>query len=120
MIKQRLFELQSSCGILPLRPDDGQLGLCHSHLGAGDIFIALRKDPDLASLDKLVRPVMIVSPNLSATELFRRFHRGDSLATGEGFGLGLAIVKRICEQAGWKVSIERRAEGGTRVLLALI
>jgi signal transduction histidine kinase len=53
-------------------------------------------------------------------ELFRRFRRGDSLATGEGFGLGLAIVKRICEQAGWKVSIERRAEGGTRVLLALI
>ena len=53
-------------------------------------------------------------------ELFRRFRRGDSLAMGEGFGLGLAIVKRICEQAGWKVSIERRAEGGTRVLLALI
>ena len=53
-------------------------------------------------------------------ELFRRVRRGDSLATGEGFGLGLAIVKRICEQAGWKVSIERRAEGGTRVLLALI
>ena len=53
-------------------------------------------------------------------ELFLRFRRGDSLATGEGFGLGLAIVKRICEQAGWKVSIERRAEGGTRVLLALI
>ena len=53
-------------------------------------------------------------------ELFRRFRRGDSLGTVEGFGLGLAIVKRICEQAGWKVSIERRAEGGTRVLLALI
>lgn len=53
-------------------------------------------------------------------ELFRRFRRGDSLVTGDGFGLGLAIVKRICEQAGWKVSIERRTEGGTRVLLALI
>ena len=53
-------------------------------------------------------------------ELFRRFRRGDSLGTVEGFGLGLAIVKRICEQAGWKVSIERRAECGTRVLLALI
>jgi signal transduction histidine kinase len=39
---------------------------------------------------------------------------------GEGFGLGLAIVKRICEQAGWHISIEPRAEGGTRVLLALI
>jgi len=53
-------------------------------------------------------------------ELFRRFSRGDSLGTGEGFGLGLAIVKRICEQAGWQVSIEPRAGGGTRVLLALI
>ncbi len=53
-------------------------------------------------------------------ELFRRFHRGDDARGGDGFGLGLAIVKRICEQAGWKIGIERRAEGGTRVLLALI
>lgn len=41
-----------------------------------DIFIALRKDPDLKSLDKLVRPVIVVSPNISATELFRRFRQG--------------------------------------------
>jgi signal transduction histidine kinase len=53
-------------------------------------------------------------------ELFRRFRRGDVRGAGEGFGLGLAIVKRICEQAGWRISIEPRAEGGTRVLLALI
>ncbi|GIK24438.1 MAG: two-component sensor histidine kinase [Betaproteobacteria bacterium] len=53
-------------------------------------------------------------------ELFRRFRRGDVRGSGEGFGLGLAIVKRICEQAGWRISIEPRAEGGTRVLLALI
>lgn len=53
-------------------------------------------------------------------ELFRRFRRGDVRGVGEGFGLGLAIVKRICEQAGWHISIEPRAEGGTRVLLALI
>lgn len=51
-------------------------------------------------------------------ELFRRFHRGD-VSGGDGFGLGLAIVKRICEQAGWRVGIERREEGGTRVFLAL-
>lgn len=51
-------------------------------------------------------------------ELFQRFRRGDS-HSGEGFGLGLAIVKRICEQAGWRIRIEPRAEGGTRVLLAL-
>lgn len=52
-------------------------------------------------------------------ELFRRFHRGDARG-GDGFGLGLAIVKRICEQAGWKISVEPREEGGTRVSLALI
>ena len=51
-------------------------------------------------------------------EMFRRFRRGDS-HSGEGFGLGLAIVKRICEQAGWRIGIEPRAEGGTRVLLTL-
>ena len=53
-------------------------------------------------------------------ELFRRFRRGDVRGAGDGFGLGLAIVKRICEQAGWRISIELRAEGGTRVLLDLI
>jgi signal transduction histidine kinase len=52
-------------------------------------------------------------------ELFRRFHRGDARG-GDGFGLGLAIVKRICEQAGWTISVEAREEGGTRVKLALI
>lgn len=52
-------------------------------------------------------------------ELFRRFHRGDARG-GDGFGLGLSIVKRICEQAGWQISVEPREEGGTRVRLALI
>lgn len=51
-------------------------------------------------------------------ELFRRFHRGDARG-GDGFGLGLAIVKRICEQAGWRISVEPREEGGTRVRLGL-
>ncbi|MBV2234849.1 MAG: hemolysin family protein [Sterolibacterium sp.] len=41
-----------------------------------DIFLALQKDPALASLDKLVRPVEVVSPQLPATALFRRFQRG--------------------------------------------
>lgn len=51
-------------------------------------------------------------------ELFRRFRRGDA-RSGDGYGLGLAIVKRICEQVGWRIGIEPRAEGGTRVLLTL-
>jgi signal transduction histidine kinase len=52
-------------------------------------------------------------------ELFRRFHRGDARG-GDGYGLGLAIVKRICEQAGWTISVEPRDEGGTRINLVLI
>jgi len=51
-------------------------------------------------------------------ELFRRFRRGDA-RSGDGYGLGLAIVKRICEQVGWRIGIEPRPEGGTRVLLTL-
>jgi len=51
-------------------------------------------------------------------DLFRRFRRGDS-RSGEGYGLGLAIVKRICEQIGWRIGIEPRPEGGTRVMLTL-
>ncbi len=52
-------------------------------------------------------------------ELFRRFHRGDARG-GDGYGLGLAIVKRICEQAGWKIAVEARDGGGTRITLILI
>jgi len=52
-------------------------------------------------------------------ELFRRFRRGDARGS-DGFGLGLSIVKRICEQAGWRISVEPREEGGTRVRLGLI
>ncbi len=52
-------------------------------------------------------------------ELFRRFRRGDA-RSGDGFGLGLAIVKRICEQLGWRIGIEPRPGGGTRVLLSLV
>jgi CBS domain containing-hemolysin-like protein len=41
-----------------------------------DVFIALQKTPDLATLDKLVRPAQVISPRLPATELFRRFRQG--------------------------------------------
>lgn len=41
-----------------------------------DVFITLQKSPALESLDKQVRPVLVVSPKLPATELFRRFRQG--------------------------------------------
>lgn len=64
-----------------------------------DIFIALRRDPDLQSLDKLVRPVIIVSPSLSATELFRRFRLGAPhfavVAYNDGHPLGFITLDNL-------------------------
>jgi len=42
-----------------------------------DVFIAMRSGEPLPNLDSLVRPVLTVSPVLSATELFRRFREGN-------------------------------------------
>jgi len=41
-----------------------------------DLFIAMQQGPDLIGLEKLVRPIQVVSPRLPATELFRRFRQG--------------------------------------------
>lgn len=37
----------------------------------------------------------------------------------KGFGLGLPIVNRICEQMGWKLSIESQKGEGTKVTLTV-
>jgi CBS domain containing-hemolysin-like protein len=64
-----------------------------------DIFIALRREPNLQSLDKLVRPVLIVSPSLSATELFRRFRHGAPhfavVAYHDGHPLGFITLDNL-------------------------
>lgn len=41
-----------------------------------DVFIALQKSPSLESLEKLVRPALVVSPRMPAMEIFRRFRQG--------------------------------------------
>ncbi len=51
-------------------------GLVIGVLHLKDIFIALQRSEELTSLDDLVRPVQIVSPNESAMALFRRFREG--------------------------------------------
>lgn len=57
----------------PYLNENGQVeGVIHLK----DIFFALRTGAPLASLDPLVRPVLTVSPGLSATALFRRFRQG--------------------------------------------
>lgn len=57
----------------PYLDADGRvLGVIHLK----DVFIALRSGEALANLDALVRPVLCVTPTMSATELFRRFREG--------------------------------------------
>lgn len=51
-------------------------GLVIGVLHLKDIFIALQRREELTSLDDLVRPVQLVSPNESAMALFRRFREG--------------------------------------------
>ncbi len=45
--------------------------------------------------------------------------QGTSTGGGDGFGLGLSIVERICEAAGWHLTIDSAPGRGTRVALAI-
>lgn len=49
--------------------------------------------------------------------LTERFYRGSEVTQG-GSGLGLAIVARIAQLHGARLSLENRAEGGLRAMLA--
>ena len=49
----------------------------------------------------------------------RGVHRTTDRAAGSGFGLGLAIVKRIVDGHGGTVTVEDRAGGGARFMVAL-
>ncbi|MFA6014988.1 MAG: hemolysin family protein [Gallionellaceae bacterium] len=64
-----------------------------------DIFIAIRKNPNLKTLDKLARPIVVVSPSASATELFRRFRLGAPhfavVAYSDGHPLGFITLDNL-------------------------
>lgn len=54
-------------------------------------------------------------PGIAPEELgriFEPFQRGRH-ARGEGLGLGLSLVRRVCAQAGWSVTAEALAAGGS-------
>ena len=54
-------------------------------------------------------------PGIASEELgriFEPFQRGRH-ARGEGLGLGLSLVRRVCAQAGWSVTAEALAAGGS-------
>lgn len=56
----------------------------------------------------------------SLKRIFEPFYRADRHSNDvKGFGLGLSIVKRICEQLGWKISINSKPKTGTKVTLSL-
>ncbi|RPH65743.1 MAG: sensor histidine kinase [Burkholderiales bacterium] len=45
--------------------------------------------------------------------------RGTDGEGGNGLGLGLSIVERICEAAGWRITIDSDPARGTRVAIAI-
>lgn len=52
--------------------------------------------------------------------LFKKFYRGQKSAqAGKGTGLGLSIVRGIVESHGGHVSVDNRAEGGSRFCVEL-
>ena len=57
----------------PVVASDGQvIGIIHIK----DIFIAMTKNGDFTDIQSLMRPVKMVSPDILATELFRRLQSG--------------------------------------------
>lgn len=49
--------------------------------------------------------------------VFERYYRGHN--DGGGSGLGLAIVKRICDQAGWSITVDSTPGSGTTFVITL-
>ncbi len=50
-----------------------------------DIFVALRKNPDFTDIKSLTRPVEQVSPDIHATEVFRKLQKGAPHFTVVGY-----------------------------------
>lgn len=48
-------------------------------------------------------------------KIFSRFFTVDKSHSGKngGFGLGLAVVKKLCDRAGWKLSVRSKLDEGT-------
>ena len=77
----------------------------------------------VAATDEVRIVVEDDGPGIAAVDLsnlFTKFYRGQkSSQAGKGTGLGLAIVKGLVEAHGGVVSVENRAEGGTRFVVTL-
>ena len=75
----------------------------------GEIFVEV----DDSSLS--VRDTGIGIAEEDQAKVFHRFFTVDKSHNGKngGFGLGLSLVKRICENSGWKLSLESKIGEGS-------
>ena len=75
----------------------------------GEIFVEV----DASSLS--VRDTGIGIAEEDQAKVFHRFFTVDKSHNGKngGFGLGLSLVKRICENSGWKLSLESKIGEGS-------
>lgn len=75
----------------------------------GEIFV------EVAASSLSVRDTGIGIPEEDQNKVFHRFFTVDKSHSGKngGFGLGLSLVKRICENSGWKLSLESKVGEGS-------
>lgn len=74
----------------------------------------------VVSIDKNLIQVEDTGPGVgeeNIEHLFKPYVRGEH--SNSGAGLGLSLVSRLCELAGWRVTLANRQQGGTLVQLWL-
>ena len=79
----------------------------------GRLSVALERAQDKAKLT--ISDTGIGIPEEDLPHLFERFHRGRNASNYVGNGLGLAIVRAIVRAHQGDVSVQSKAEGGTRM-----
>jgi len=85
---------------------------------SGEIRILAKEEPDAVILE--IEDNGIGIPNRDLIRIFERFYRVDRTRSRQlgGTGLGLSIVKKIVEAHGGQISVESKAEKGSRFRLA--
>lgn len=121
-------EVQVEVGDIPLvRVDPGLLRIALQNIienaikyqRHGRVWVAVT---GYASGDDVVITVDDAGPGIPENDLERVFQPFVRSATPDpqpGTGLGLAICRRIAERSGGSIHAERRAEGGSRIVLRL-
>jgi signal transduction histidine kinase len=59
-------------------------------------------------------------PEAELEAIFTPFHRGQNLATGDGYGLGLAIARQVIATVNGKITAKMKSDGGPGLLVEIV